>query len=332
MCRIILAMVAAYGRCFRAQPPTNVQGASEHSRTQVTAAELFYLRHLRSCAASASGSKSTSSGVTSNLCIPGELVMLEVLMSVIVPVVQSMLRFLRSAWTLLQYIRKLVPHPSPLEMVACAVVVDACEAECQGVQTVLAAFVLFLAVCDWHISPTMPHHHILCRLLSAMCMHALYPTSATLMCCTLAYTTFGKRAATTAASAPRDPDSGYGASEHVPTRPDDKMSLDDVIAKFEAMDGITKHAETILEAAITLRDNSGRDQKQALRKMAATWNVARYYKVDDKRKDRSVLAVAKDLEAAVCDAALKWGSDSCQKASESKTRGAAEHMETPPPK
>ena len=192
MCRIILAMVAAYGRCFRAQPPTNVQGASEHSRTQVTAAELFYLRHLRSCAASASGSKSTSSGVTSNLCIPGELVMLEVLMSVIVPVVQSMLRFLSSAWTLLQYIRKLVPHPSPLEMVACAVVVDACEAECQGVQTVLAAFVLFLAVCDWHISQIMPHHHILCRLLSAMCMHALYPPSATRMCCAFAPPTFGK--------------------------------------------------------------------------------------------------------------------------------------------
>ena len=91
MCRIILAMVAAYGRCFRAQRPTNGQGASKHSRTQVSAAELFYLRHLRSCAASASGSKSTSSGVTSNFCIPSELVMLEVLMSVIVPVVQSML-------------------------------------------------------------------------------------------------------------------------------------------------------------------------------------------------------------------------------------------------
>ena len=113
-------------------------------------------------------------------------------------------------------------------------------------------------------------------------MHALYPTSATLMCCAFAHPTFGKKAATTAASAPRDPDSGYGASEHVPTRPDDKMSLDDVIAKFEAMDGIAKHAETILEAAITLRDCSGRDRLRALRSMAVTWNVARYYKVDDK--------------------------------------------------
>ena len=134
------------------------------------------------------------------------------------------------------------------------------------------------------------------------------------------------------ASAPRASDSGHGASEHMHIAKEDKISVDDVIAKFEAIQGTTESAERTLAAAITLRDNSGRDRKQALRSMAATWNVARYYKVDDKWKDRSVSAVAKDLEAAVCDAALKWESDSHQKVLESKTRGAAEHVETPPPK
>ena len=70
-----------------------------------------------------------------------------------------------------------------------------------------------------------------------------------------------------------------GAAEHVPTPVEDNISLDDVIAKFEAMDGITERAEEILAAAITLRDSSGRDRKQALRSMAATWNVSRYEKV-----------------------------------------------------
>ena len=63
-----------------------------------------------------------------------------------------------------------------------------------------------------------------------------------------------------------------------------RISLDDVISKFEAMDGIAEDAEKILAAAITLRDNSGRDRKEALRSMAATWNVARQDKVNDKWK------------------------------------------------
>ena len=71
-------------------------------------------------------------------------------------------------------------------------------------------------------------------------------------------------------------------SAHVPTNLDDNISLDDDIAKFKAMDGITKHAETILASTITLRDSSSRDRLLTLRKMAATWNVARYYEVNDK--------------------------------------------------
>ena len=77
------------------------------------------------------------------------------------------------------------------------------------------------------------------------------------------------------------------------------------------MDGIAEYAENILAAAITLRDSSGsgRDRKEAVRTLAATWSVARGHKVNDKWKDRALPAVADDLEAALCDAVLKWQSD-----------------------
>ena len=60
--RILLAVLDAAGDCARAQPLTTYNSASEHVNAQVTAAELLYLRHLRSCAASASGKRSTCSG------------------------------------------------------------------------------------------------------------------------------------------------------------------------------------------------------------------------------------------------------------------------------
>ena len=53
-------------------------------------------------------------------------------------VLQTTLQILMSAWTLLHHTQKLVPYPSPLEMVACVVVLDTTQAECQGVQTILA--------------------------------------------------------------------------------------------------------------------------------------------------------------------------------------------------
>ena len=66
-----------------------------------------------------------------------------------------------------------------------------------------------------------------------------------------------------------------------------RISLDDVISKFEAMDGIAEDAEKILAAAITLRDSRGRDRVEAFRTLAATWNVARRDKANEKWKDSS---------------------------------------------
>ena len=90
---------------------------------------------------------------------------------------------------------------------------------------------------------------------------------------------FGKGAQNTPTSAP---ESGDGASEHVSTSAGDKISLDDVIAKVKAAGNEDTRAEEILAAMTTLRDSSGRDRKDALRKMANAWGVTINEKVDGK--------------------------------------------------
>ena len=64
-----------------------------------------------------------------------------------------------------------------------------------------------------------------------------------------------------------------------------------------------EQASNILTAAITLRDAVGLPRKIALRQMVAHWRVPRPAKIDGKWKDRSLDAIADDLEAAVCAAA-----------------------------
>ena len=72
----------------------------------------------------------------------------------------------------------------------------------------------------------------------------------------------------------------------------------------------TDFAEKILAAAITLRDSSGRDRLEALRRMASTWNVDGRQKVEGGgSRKRGIADLGKDLEAAVCEAALEWMTD-----------------------
>ena len=104
------------------------------------------------------------------------------------------------------------------------------------------------------------------------------------------------------------PESGAGASEHVSTSAGDEISLDDVIAKVKAAANEDTCGQEILAAAITLRDSSGRDRQTALRKMANSWGVTVNEKVEGKYKPRPNSALAEDIQAAVCKAALDWES------------------------
>ena len=86
------------------------------------------------------------------------------------------------------------------------------------------------------------------------------------------------------------------------------MSLDDVIAKVQAAANEDTCGQEILAAAITLRDSSGQDRKDALRKLANAWGVTLNEKVESKYKPRPNSALAEDIQAAVCKAALDWES------------------------
>ena len=55
--------------------------------------------------------------------------------------------------------------------------------------------------------------------------------------------------------------------------------------------------EEILAAAITPRDSSGRDRKDALRKMANAWGVTVNEKVEGKYKPRPNSVLAEDIQA-----------------------------------
>ena len=49
--RVLLPLLAVAGKCYRVQPLINIEGATKHKHGMTCAAELFYSRHVRSCAA-----------------------------------------------------------------------------------------------------------------------------------------------------------------------------------------------------------------------------------------------------------------------------------------
>ena len=125
------------------------------------------------------------------------------------------------------------------------------------------------------------------------------------------------------------PESQVDASEHAATSADDKIILDEIIAKFEATADEDVRAREILAAATTLRDSTGRDRKNALRKMANAWGVTLNDKVADKYKPRPNAALEKDIQASVCQAALDWEfgmeRDTEPLRKKTKTTDAADH-------
>ena len=88
----------------------------------------------------------------------------------------------------------------------------------------------------------------------------------------------------------------------------DNTSLDEVILTFKATADEDIRAREILAAATTLRDSTGRDRKDALRKMANVWRARLNEKVSDKYKAHSNSAFAEDIQASVFKAVLDWES------------------------
>ena len=100
--------------------------------------------------------------------------------------------------------------------------------------------------------------------------------------CRIGASNLWKRAQLSAVSSSHETESVGGASEHTAVSAVDRISLDAAIAKLSINGEADELGGEILAATIKLRDSSGRDRLPTLRSMAATWNVARQDKVNDK--------------------------------------------------
>ena len=175
-------------------------------RTHTTVAELFYLHHLRSCAATAHGSNSTGHAGHGQLLGQSWLAFLG-LEAAWKALLQSMqvLRLcdyllkgcLTTMWdnirrcagstaaylwrgivVLLQRIRYL--KISPLELAACFHMIDASTQVSypgdgpEPATSLLALLCLTLAMASWHVPRFIACHMLLCRSLSALCMQCFY--------------------------------------------------------------------------------------------------------------------------------------------------------------
>ena len=231
---------------------TQLNNSRNMSRTCTSAAELFYLRHTRSCAATACGNKGGGTSHSFPLQMSGDDFIARLLQSICQQVCLTiimhwgrvLLALFRPSARLLQSIRQMAELGrarllqsirqmaelgrasclwiTPLELAACAYVGNAaihwdlftCSREAihyqiNAVTITLALLILSLSVADWHVPRWLQHHQLLCRLLTAMCMHTLrMDCRCTIMAFLLP--TFGRAQRTNSRANP---------APHSPTRP-----------------------------------------------------------------------------------------------------------------
>ncbi len=183
-------------------------GLRRHSRKshihepyhRTSAAELFYLRHLRSCAATAVHAQKRHSSPRVVCAVSG----LSLRQGMFTEMSETLHCHLGAA------LRLLVQHKlwttftlrsvlTPLEFAACFHIVD-CMTQTHEVQggaqraanLAIAWLSLGLSIMGWHVPQTLADHSQICRILSALAMHCLYDDY---KCVALAFLlpTFGKR-------------------------------------------------------------------------------------------------------------------------------------------
>ena len=197
-------------------------------RCRTVAAELFYLRHLRSCAMTAYGSNRTGHPghgrtvgkswlaflgletafnallhrmLVLRLCVQtASRSVLWLLYCIFECATFAMIYLLQNGFALLQIILEL--EYTPLELAACVNIINASErATCfftvgggtsELASSLLSLLCLMLAMMDWRVPRFVSSHMLLCRSLSALCMQCLHADYAPIAMAFL-FPTFGKR-------------------------------------------------------------------------------------------------------------------------------------------
>ena len=197
-------------------------------RCSTSAAELFYLRHLRTCAATAYGSNKTGHAGHSNVlgiswfsllglesawnALLQSMLVLRLFVQLVPRCVLWIWDYIprcakvvvaylwRAVITLLQSMPEL--KFSPLELAACFHIIDASERATvfftlQGggpepARLLLSVLCLMLAMMSWHVPRCIGCHMLLCRTLSALCMQC-FRADYTCIAMAFLFPTFGKR-------------------------------------------------------------------------------------------------------------------------------------------
>ena len=170
------------------------------SRTSTSAAELYYLHHTRSCAATATGNKGGHLGQSCALEVSGAdftdslEIAQDVALTWLTPLELAACFHLASACT------HQTVHTDRCEPNHCWVRPSTRPSAQEMSAVAIALTTLLLAIMDWHVPRVTKWQPITCRVLTAMCMYALRADTA----CTvtaLLLPTFGKRSQAQASTA-----------------------------------------------------------------------------------------------------------------------------------
>ena len=170
------------------------------SRTSTSAAELYYLHHTRSCAATTTGNKGGHLGQSCALEVSGAdftdslEIAQDVALTWLTPLELAACFHLASACT------HQTVHTDRCEPNHCWVRPSTRPSAQEMSAVAIALTILLLAIMDWHVPRVTKWQPITCRVLTAMCMYALRADTA----CTvtaLLLPTFGKRSQAQASTA-----------------------------------------------------------------------------------------------------------------------------------
>ena len=258
-------------------------------RCRTVAAELFYLRHLRSCAMTAYGSNST--GHTCHGRAVGEswlaflglenpfnallqriLVLrlcaqavsrsvLWLLYYIFKYTTFAMIYLLQNGLALLHIILEL--EYSPLELAACGNIINAsvrttCSFTIGGGTSELATILLsllclILAMADWHVPQFVMCRMLICRSLSALCMQCLDADYA-LIAMAFLFPTFGKRSNEQETDGCNKRSASERSRREPAAEPVDATLLDSdgyAITEHEAPNAIDRYTDAAASSSIT---------------------------------------------------------------------------------
>ena len=143
-------------------------------------AELYFLRHTRSCVAVAAGKQSTTGGFSSSLAVSGIQALSPIVcrawfstVAIVKSVLEVFVGLLLGIVEVSQECHARVPGCSPLEISSCLWLASAWFPDANPFKVSLCLVVLALSVADWHVPHSMREHKIICALLSATVMSAV---------------------------------------------------------------------------------------------------------------------------------------------------------------